>query len=155
MTESPSSSESDSSADLLLIEDNPGDTRLLEEALSDLQSAHALHTVTTGDNALDFVHQRGDYTDAPQPDLIFLDWNLPRTSGEEILAQVKEDPHLAQIPVIVLTGSTADKSICTAYANHANACIRKGTDPETFLTTIRAVEDFWLSVAELPAPTES
>lgn len=152
MTGSPSGA--DQSTHLLLVEDNPGDARLVAEALGDDEAGRTLHTVSTGSEALDFVHQRGDYADAPRPDLVLLDWNLPGTSGEAILAELKDDPALEHVPVVVLTGSQAEADVVAAYANHANACLTKAGDPETYMNTIRVFEEFWLSAAELPEADE-
>ncbi|SEP91415.1 response regulator [Natrinema salaciae] len=136
---------------LLLVEDNPGDARLVEEALSDGRIADSLHVVSTGDEALAFVARRGEYADAPRPDLILLDWNLPGTSGEKVLEELGDDPAVNHIPVVVLTGSQAETDVVAAYSNHANACITKSGDPDAYNETIRAFEEFWLSVAQLPA----
>lgn len=141
------------SRDILLVEDNPGDARLVSEALSETGSALTLHTVSDGDEALDFVHQRGEYADAPRPDLVLLDWNLPGTTGADVLEELNGTPALRRIPVVVLTGSQAESDVVTAYANRANACLTKSGDPETYMNTIRVFEEFWLSVAELPDPT--
>lgn len=137
---------------LLLVEDNPGDARLVKEAVSETRFADELQVVVNGDEALDFVHQRGDYTDARQPDLILLDLSLPGRSGAEVLAELKDDRDFTHIPVIVLTGSKANKEIIQSYTNHANACITKPDDPEKFIDAIRVLEQFWLTVARLPNP---
>ncbi|SEW13417.1 response regulator [Natrinema salifodinae] len=139
---------------LLLIEDNPGDARLVEEALRDDQLVNALQVVSAGDDALDFVHQRGDYADAPRPDLVLLDWNLPGTDGEDVLAELKDDPELEHIPVIVLTGSQSEKDVSRAYKRHANACITKAGDADDYIETLRTFEDFWLSTVRLPTSDE-
>ncbi|WP_084777637.1 response regulator [Natrialba sp. SSL1] len=147
------SSPSDSSPVLpiLLIEDNPGDARLVEETLSNPKQAEALHKVSTGDAALDFLHQRGEHDDAPRPRLILLDWHLPDTEGEEILSELNKGPELRQIPVIVLTGSQSEQDVRDAYANQANACITKASGPDELTSTIEAFEEFWLSAARLPS----
>lgn len=140
---------------LLLVEDNPGDARLVEEAFKRISDAVSSHTVSTGEQALDFVNQRGEHADAPRPDIILLDWNLPRTSGEEVLAELCSDPKHATIPVIVLTGSQSGRDVCNAYEQHANACLTKPVGPDDFEATIRAFAEFWLSIARLPpAPEE-
>lgn len=138
---------------LLLVEDNPGDARLVEEALSDDRLADALHTVSEGGDALDFVHQRGEYPDAPRPDLVLLDWNLPGTTGADVLMELKEDSELDHIPVVVLTGSQAEDDIVDAYEYRANACITKAGGADEYVETLRAFEDFWLSAARLPPST--
>lgn len=147
----PSSSDSDRVLPILLIEDNPGDARLVEETLSDPKQAEALHNVSTGDAALDFLHQRGEYDDTPLPRLILLDWHLPDTEGEEMLSELNKSPEIRQIPVIVLTGSQSEQDVRDAYANQANACITKASGPEELASTIEAFEEFWLSAARLPS----
>ncbi|WP_222918059.1 response regulator [Natrinema sp. SYSU A 869] len=137
---------------LLLVEDNPGDARLVEEALSESPPENILHTVSDGDEALDFLYQRDAYADAPRPDIVLLDWNLPGMSGADVLAELSDDPARRVIPIIVLTGSQSETDVVTAYTNCANACITKTGDPDAYITTIRVFEKFWLSVAELPNP---
>lgn len=139
---------------LLLVEDNAGDARLVKEAVDETRFTDELHTVSDGEEALDFVHQRGDYTDARRPDLILLDWHLPGTSGEEVLAALKGDRNLSQIPVIVLTGSLSEREVIQAYTTHANACITKSSDPDAVIEAMHVLEEFWLSVARLPQPTD-
>lgn len=147
---------SDSSPDsgpapvLLLVEDNPGDARLVQEAFSDERLAESLHVVSEGEDALDFVYQRGEYPDAPRPDLVLLDWNLPGMSGGEVLMELKDDSELGQIPVIVLTGSQAEKDVVEAYEYHANACITKSGTADEYIDTLRSFERFWVSTARLP-----
>lgn len=139
---------------LLLVEDNPGDARLAQEAFSEVGVAGELHVVSTGDEALDYVHQRGEYSEAPKPALIFLDWHLTGTSGEAVLTELKGDQNLKHIPVIVLTGSQPDREVINVYRNHANACITKPSDPDGLVDTVRVVEEFWLAIARLPDPAE-
>ncbi|NKE34391.1 response regulator [Natronococcus sp. JC468] len=137
-------------AQLLLVEDNPGDVRLTREAFKQGRIDNDLHTVSDGSDALDFLHQRGEYEDAPRPDLILLDLNLPRKDGEEVLAELKDDPELQSIPVIVLTSSRAEEDIARSYELHANAYLTKPVDPDEFIETVRAFEKFWFSVVRLP-----
>ena len=139
-------------ADLLLVEDNPGDARLVEEAIreSDAAADSTLHVVSDGDEALDFLYQRGDHANAVRPDLLLLDWNIPRTSGEHLLARVKDDPELKRIPVTVITGSKADSDVRQSYQNHANACLQKAVEPDEYMETIATYVEFWLSTARLP-----
>lgn len=151
---SDSSSHPRRPADLLLIEDNPGDARLVEEALRDCPNANRLHIVSDGDEALDFLYRRGDHGTAPRPDLVLLDWNIPRTSGENVLTEVKADPDLKHIPVTVLTGSKDDGDVRRSYEKHANACLHKAVEPGEFMDTIEVYTDFWLSVAKLPTSEE-
>ena len=146
-----SSTERKQSRTLLLIEDNPGDARLLKEAFSDPALTDALRIVSTGADALDFVHQRGEYSDAPLPDLILLDWNLPGMDGADVLAELNGDPDLNHVPVIVLTGSQAEQDIRDSYQQNANACITKEASPAELEETIRAFEKFWFSAARLPS----
>lgn len=149
-----SSSTTRRDADILLVEDNPGDARLLKEGFHDASISNTLHVVTDGDEALDFLYQRAEYANAPRPDLVLLDWNLPRTSGEEVLEEMNADPSLDQIPVIVLTGSDAQEDIITSYSNQANAYVTKPVDTDEFIDTVRSLEEFWLSVVHLPPPTD-
>ncbi|WP_293027171.1 response regulator [Natronococcus sp.] len=137
-------------AQLLLVEDNPGDVRLTREAFKQGRIDNDLHTVSDGSDALDFLHQRGEYEDAPRPDLVLLDLNLPRKDGEEVLADLKDDSELQSIPVIILTSSRAEEDIARSYELHANAYLTKPVDPDEFIETVRAFEKFWFSVVRLP-----
>ena len=138
------------SAQLLLVEDNPGDVRLTREAFESGRIENELHVVPDGTQALDFLHRRGEYADAPRPDLILLDLNLPRTDGEAVLEELKADPEFRSIPVIVLTSSRAEEDVARSYDLHANAYLTKPVDPDEFIETVRAFEKFWLSVVRLP-----
>ena len=138
-------------ADILLVEDNTGDIRLVEETFHDAAISNTLHVVTEGDEALDFVTQRNEYADAPRPDIVLLDWNLPTTSGEEVLSTMKRDSSLCSIPVIVLTGSEAEQNVTTSYNEQANAFVTKPVDPDAFIEVVRSLEQFWLSVVRLPS----
>ncbi|AFZ72279.1 response regulator [Natronobacterium gregoryi] len=137
-------------AQLLLVEDNPGDVRLTEEAFGQGRSENDLHVVSDGGEALDFLTRQDEYADAPRPDLILLDLNLPRTGGEEVLKELKDDPELRPIPVIVLTSSQTEEDITRSYERHANAFLTKPVDPDEFIETIRAFETFWCTVVHLP-----
>ena len=139
---------------VLVVEDNPGDVRLLEEAFHDASISNALHVVDDGDEALDFLKQRETYSNATRPDLILLDWQLPGTSGEEVLKEIRSDPSLDHIPVIVLTGSEAMIDIITSYNNQANAYVPKPVDPDEFIDVVRTLENFWLSVVRFPPHTD-
>lgn len=139
---------------VLVVEDNPGDARLLEEVFHDASIANTLHVVGDGDEALDFVKQRGTYSNATRPDLVLLDWKLPGTSGEEVLQEIKSDPSLDHIPVIVLTGSREMIDIVTSYSSEANAYVPKPVDPDEFIDVVRSLEDFWLSVVHFPPHTD-
>ena len=126
---------------LLLVEDNPGDARLIREAFNPAV-ADQLHVVSTRDEALNFVNQRGEHTDAPRPDLIILNWHLPGMDGEEVLAKLNTNSHLNYIPVVVLTGSQSEQEVRNSYAKHANACISKTADPDELEETLNAFERF-------------
>lgn len=137
--------------DILLVEDNPADVRLVEEALK--ESATPLHLSVTPDGleALAFLRREGRYAAAPRPDLVLLDLNLPRKSGHEVLAAVKEDPELRRIPVIVLTTSQADTDIRQAYDLHANSYVTKAGDVDRFFDAVAALDHFWLNLVRLPS----
>lgn len=135
---------------ILYIEDNPGDARLAEEAFSGAEVLGELHIVSTGEEALEYVHQRGEHSDARKPDFIFLDWHLPNTSGEEVLVELKSNENLKHIPVIVLTGTSSDAVIENAYTNFANACIPKPDGLEELMDMVRVTKEFWLETARLP-----
>ena len=151
---SDASGRSRGAVDVLLIEDNPGDIRLVEEAFQEASAESVLHIVSDGEEALDFLHRHDGYADAPRPDLVLLDWNLPRTSGERVLKEVKDDPELKHIPVTVLTGSQDDSDVIHSYRKHANACLRKAVEPGEFMEAIQVYTDFWLSTARLPSIEE-
>jgi CheY-like chemotaxis protein len=135
---------------ILLVEDNPGDIVLTREGMKNGRIRNDLHVVESGREALDFLHRRGKHAGAPRPDLIFLDLNLPEMPGVEVLAAVKGDPALMQIPVVVLTSSKAEEDIAKAYAQHANCFVTKPVDLDQFLTAVRSIKDFWLAVVKLP-----
>ncbi len=136
--------------EILLVEDNPGDVFLTQEALREGQFPHRLSVAEDGEQALRFLRREGAYKNAPQPDLIFMDLNLPKKDGREVLAEVKNDPALRHIPVIVLTMSEADQDVARAYKLHANCYLTKPIQMDDFLNMIRSVEDFWLRVVRLP-----
>jgi CheY-like chemotaxis protein len=136
--------------DILLIEDNPGDARLTQEALREGRVRNRLSHVIDGVEAMAFVRREPPFADAPRPDLILLDLNLPRKDGREVLAELKADPRLRLIPVVVLTTSEAEQDILRAYELHGNCYITKPVDLEKFLHIVRAVENFWLAIVKLP-----
>jgi CheY-like chemotaxis protein len=136
--------------EILMVEDNPGDVRLTREALRDAKVANRLHVVEDGVAALDFLYQRGDYTRAVRPDVVLLDLNLPRKNGREVLAEMKQDPYLKTIPVVVLTTSSAEEDVLRAYSLHANCYITKPVDFTQFEKVVRSIENFWLSIVTLP-----
>ena len=138
-----------STVTILLVEDNPGDVRLMREALSPTGSKK-LVVVEDGEQAIRFLRRANPYADSPRPDLIFLDLNLPRKDGREVLAEIKADTSLRRIPVIVLTTSEADRDVHRVYDLHANCYVRKPTDLDDYLAVIRACENFWLHIVRLP-----
>lgn len=150
MSERAIDAATDSTAHILLIEDNHGDVRLLQEAMKRTEIDQELHVVTDGVEALNFVHQRGEYTDVSSPNLIFLDLNLPKINGIDVLCELDEDVGLACIPVIMLTSSQADEDIRQAYECGANAYLTKPADPDEFVEIVQAFRDFWLQAVELP-----
>lgn len=133
-----------------MVEDNPADARLTMELLEESKILNNLHVVEDGEQALDFLHKDGKYADVPRPGLILLDLRLPKMDGPEVLAQIKQDPDLMRIPVVILTASRAEEDIVTTYDLHANAFISKPIGFEGFLNVIKSIEDFWLTVVKLP-----
>jgi chemotaxis family two-component system response regulator Rcp1 len=136
--------------EILLVEDNPGDAELTREALATAKISNRLHVVEDGADATDFLFRRGRFADAPEPDIILLDLNLPTKDGRQVLSEIKADPNLAKIPIVVLTTSQADEDILRAYQLHANCYITKPIDFNQFLRIVAAIEEFWLSVVKLP-----
>ena len=136
--------------EILLVEDNPGDVELTREALHDSKVHMRLSVVPDGVEALAFLRREGRYADAVRPDLILLDLNLPRKGGREVLEEVKNDPSLRHIPVVILTSSQAEQDIARAYDLHANCYISKPVDLDQFITVVRSIEDFWFTVVKLP-----
>jgi len=140
--------------EILLVEDNPGDARLAREALQDAKVRNALHWVVNGEEAMDFLRKEGKHARAPRPDLILLDLNLPRKDGREVLAEIKADPDLKRIPVVILTVSKDEEDVMKTYNLHANCFITKPIDLNQFIKVVKSIEDFWLTVVKLP-PGES
>jgi len=136
--------------EILLVEDSPSDTDLTVEALAAAKVTNRLSIVEDGVQAMEFLHREGPYAQAPRPDLILLDLNLPRKDGREVLAEIRADEKLTAIPVVVLTTSQAEQDVLRAYALHANCYITKPVDFQQFLQVIEAIEGFWLSVVKLP-----
>ena len=136
--------------DILLVEDNPGDVRLTQETLTHSKMHNNVIVVSNGEQALEYLYRRGEYRDAVRPDLILLDLNLPKKGGHEVLAQVKEDPELKHIPIVILTSSKAEEDILKTYNLHANCYVTKPLDLEQFSTVVNAIESFWLSIVKLP-----
>lgn len=135
---------------ILMIEDNPYDVRLTMEAFKDAKVWNNLNVASDGEEALRFLRREGEFSEAPRPDLILLDLNLPRKNGREVLEEIKRDPDLKRIPVVVLTTSGDEKDILRAYELHVNAYITKPVDLDQFIKIVEAVEDFWLTVVKLP-----
>lgn len=136
--------------EILLVEDNPGDARLTEEAFKDSRLLNSMHRVSDGVEALAYLRQEGEYAKAARPDIILLDLNMPRKDGREVLAEIKEDPELKSIPVVVLTTSDADTDVIKSYELHANCYITKPVDLEKFMHIVQRIEDFWLAIVRLP-----
>ncbi len=136
--------------EILLVEDNPGDVRLTQEAFREGKVSNNLNVATDGVEALAFLYREEPYTHAPRPDVILLDLNLPKKDGREVLAEIKKDENLRRIPVVILTTSQAEQDIIKTYNLHANCYITKPVDLERFITVVKSVESFWLSVVKLP-----
>ncbi|MFC1976194.1 response regulator [Chloroflexota bacterium] len=136
--------------EILLVEDNPGDVRLTQEAFKEGKVRNNLSVVNDGIEALVFLRQEEQYANAPRPDVILLDLNLPKKDGREVLAEIKQDPNLRRIPVVVLTTSEAEQDILKTYNLYANCYITKPVDLERFITVVKSIETFWLSVVKLP-----
>jgi CheY-like chemotaxis protein len=136
---------------ILLVEDNLGDVRLIQEALKDAKVANTMHVVGDGVAALDFLYRRDAFGTAPRPDLIVMDLNLPRKNGHEVLEQIKQEPQLKSIPVIILTSSHAKEDIDCAYTLHANCYITKPVEFVSYTAVVREIEKFWFTIVTLPA----
>ena len=140
--------------EILLVEDNPGDVRLTIEALKEGKVANEINVAVDGIEALAFLRREGKYENAPKPDLILLDLNLPKKNGREVLAEIKMNSHLKCIPVVILTSSQAEKDIVTTYNLHANCYITKPVDFEQFIQVVKSIENFWFKVVKLPPNEE-
>ncbi len=136
--------------DILLVEDNPGDARLTIEVLKENKIANNLHHVSDGVEALAFLRKQGQYFNAPLPDLILLDLNMPKMDGREVLENMKQDDQLKRIPVVVLTTSQAEEDIFKSYDLHANCYICKPVDLDQFIEVIKSITTFWVSIVSLP-----
>ncbi|MBN1455075.1 MAG: response regulator [Methanomicrobia archaeon] len=136
--------------EILLVEDNPGDIRLTREGLKEGRIFNKLSVVEDGVEAMAFLRREGKYADAPHPDLILLDLNLPKKDGREVLKEIKSDPKLRRIPVVILTTSRAEEDIMGTYDQHANCYITKPVDFDQFLNVVKTIEDFWLTIVRLP-----
>jgi len=142
-------------AEILLVEDNPVDVMVTRQALQDGKVFNRLHVAEDGEEAMEFLHRRGKFAEAPRPDLVLLDLNLPKKSGMEILAEMKRDNALAVIPVVILTTSEAEADILNSYQLHANCFITKPVDMDQFIRVVKMIEGFWLTVVKLPEHGET
>lgn len=136
--------------EILLVEDNAADVRLTIEALKDAKVHNQLHVVSNGVDAMAFLRREGQFAEATRPDLILLDLNLPRKSGLEVLEEIKNDPVLRSIPVVIITTSQAELDILQSYNHHANCYICKPVDLDQFITVIKSIQSFWLTIVKLP-----
>lgn len=137
-------------AEILLIEDNPGDVELVQEALQSGKLLNRISIVTDGEKALEFLNRARGFENAPRPDLILLDLNIPKKDGFEVLREIKQHTHLSRVPVVILTSSQADRDILKSYDLHANCFISKPVDVDEFLTVVRSTGEFWLTLVRLP-----
>ncbi len=136
--------------EILLVEDNPGDVRLIQEGLRESNIVNRMHTVSDGHEALAFLRKQGRFAQAIRPDLILLDLNLPRKDGREVLSEIKADADLRRIPVVIVTSSRAEEDVLTSYDHYANCYITKPLHLEKFLEVIKAIQDFWVGIVSLP-----
>jgi two-component system, chemotaxis family, response regulator Rcp1 len=141
--------------EFLLAEDNPGDVRLTKEALRESKISNNLNVVPDGVEAMAFLRRTGSYANAPRPDVILLDLNLPKKDGREVLAEVKADPNLRLIPVVIITSSEAEQDVLRTYELHANCYVTKPVDLEQFIKVIQSIETFWLTIVTLPSSVTS
>ncbi len=139
------------SINILLVEDNPADARLIKEVFKDTRIKNKLYVVKDGVDAMNFLNQEAEYADIPRPDVILLDLNLPRKDGREVLKELKEDEALKRVPIVILTTSSAEEDIIRTYNNHANCYITKPVDFDQFLKVITSIEEFWLNIVKLPS----
>ncbi len=146
-----SSSGYGSPIEILLVEDNPGDANLTKKALADSKVHNNMHVAEDGEEALAFLRQEGDFSDARRPDLILLDLNLPKTSGHEVLQEIKDDETLSTIPVVVLSSSSAEEDIIKTYKLHASCYVSKPVDLTQFMKVVKSIDDFWFSIVRLPS----
>lgn len=139
---------------ILLVEDNPGDARLAVEALKDSKVHNSLYHAKDGVEAMAFLRREEPYSEAPTPDLVLLDLNMPRMDGREVLAQIKDDPALRAVPVVILTTSAAERDLVRTYDLHANAYVVKPLDLDRFIEVVQAIESFWFTIVKLPQANE-
>jgi two-component system response regulator len=136
--------------EVLLVEDDPGDELMTREAFEDNKIGNRLHVARDGQEALDFLYRRGDHAEAPRVDLVLLDLNLPKYDGRQVLEQIRSDPDLTHMPVVILTTSSSEEDILRSYKLHANAFVTKPVDVNQFISAVRQIDDFFLSVVRLP-----
>jgi CheY-like chemotaxis protein len=136
--------------EVLLVEDDPGDVLMTQEAFADYKIANRLTVVNNGEDAIAYMRKQGRFAGVATPDLVLLDLNLPRRDGREVLLDIKGDPDLRRVPVVVLTTSEAEEDVLAAYNLHANAYVRKPVDFEQFVSAVRAIDDFFITVVRLP-----
>jgi len=141
--------------EFLLVEDNPGDVRLTQEALKDSKVRNNLNVLGDGLSALAFLRRQPPYENAPRPDIILLDLNLPKMDGRELLSHIKADPKLKRIPVVVITSSEAEQDILRTYDLHVNCYVTKPVDLDQFIKVVQSIETFWLTIVQLPLPDSS
>jgi two-component system, chemotaxis family, response regulator Rcp1 len=141
--------------EILLVEDNPGDVRLVKEVMKDAKVANILHVAEDGEEAMAMLSRKGKYAGSVRPDLILLDLNLPGKDGREVLREIKTDESLKRIPVIVLTTSSAEEDIVKAYSDYANSYITKPINLNQFISVVKSIENFWLTIVKLPNGTKS
>ena len=137
--------------EILLVEDDPGDVLITQEAFTDYKIANRLTVVSNGEDAIAYLRKQGRFAGVATPDLVLLDLNLPRRDGREVLFDIKGDPHLRRIPVVILTTSEAEEDVIAAYDLHANAYVRKPVDFDQFVAAVRAIDDFFITVVRLPS----
>jgi two-component system, chemotaxis family, response regulator Rcp1 len=137
---------------ILIVEDNPADARLVREVMRDSKILNEIHWVPDGVEALAFLRRQGKYAEAPRPNIVFLDLNMPKKDGREVLREVKADAGLRSIPVVVMTSSQTEEDIARAYDHHANCYVRKPVDFQQFHQVVKTLENFWFATVELPAP---
>jgi two-component system, chemotaxis family, response regulator Rcp1 len=136
--------------EILLVEDSPGDVRLTREALKDAKMHVNLHVASDGIEAMAFLNREGEYANVPRPDLILLDLNLPRKDGRQVLIEIKENPALVTIPIVILTTSASEEDVLRSYRLHANCYISKPVDLDGFLEVVKCIDNFWLTIVKLP-----
>ena len=141
--------------EILLVEDSPGDVRLTREAFQDAKVPINFHVASDGTEAMAFLRREGKHANDPRPDLILLDLNLPKKDGREVLAEIKENPALKSIPVVILTTSSSEEDVLRSYLLHANCYITKPVDLHGFVKIVKSIDNFWLSVVKLPRRARS